>query len=185
MYLMALRSKDSVARRNALSRIGSAETRPSDEELSEVVALIQDADGDVRRDAVFAAGVHWRLRASWMPTVNALLRFSEDSWFQEVSILALKAVAEEHEDLRGELTSLLLSIVLDTRRAPEVRWLAHTTGLRSVGALSEAEWAALSESMPEGEIDWRARHEEMTIASSRRSKYGARFLHIVRKDPRE
>jgi hypothetical protein len=110
---------------SALFALGGETARvPEDEVFAAAKVHFHHPDADVRRQAIFAVGVHWG-RSDLFSTLLKCLKCEDDDYVREALIAAVTRIAKDSPELRSLAVAALSDICVASNLPRVVRALAY------------------------------------------------------------
>jgi HEAT repeat protein len=120
-----LRAHDVQELRRAIVRVGKIKTGELPEDIADgILKLFSHPGPEIRAEAIFAVGLHWRLPSTVKPIAEVLGR-DDDLHVQLRAISALGAIGREHAGTKCFVSKVLARVVLSERFADDERMTAY------------------------------------------------------------
>jgi HEAT repeat protein len=153
--LADLKSSDWYRVTSSLSRLGAEkQSLPSEEVFRQMIDLISEADGEVRRLAIFAVGLHWQHLPAVPEIIKALDDFNENPEVTSCAISALGTIGHNAEPARDQILHELARIVRSDSVPDELRGEAYTAALWAARRISADECARRPLTEDLNDVDW-------------------------------
>ena len=149
-----LRARDAQELRRAAVRVSKVKAGRLPEDIAdELLNLFVHPEPDVRAEAIFAVGLHWRLPRT-LKSISEVLERDDDWHVQLRAISALGAIGLEHIGTKCFVGKVLARVVLNDRFADNERMTAYIELQHVEGRISFKEALRRDQRLPDKLTDF-------------------------------